>query len=282
MVKHLYKLKKPCVAVEQDIELTPEIKKQILRLNPVTNNRVTQNIMNNTNNNTTNNNNNINYNITINCVNNMSLDKKIQLMVNHMGMTIEPIQDCIEKRTRHFLESQGELRGVGDLKLLAQCICKPLSDEIFNPAYIKKENMCSTLEDSETERVKQTPLTCLKSMLTILQDQTSGEYEVELVKEHDSGRQGSREAIIELYSFYKDVGIIPFVNDLSDRRITGRGSISEFNVAERHMRIFNSCKKTKNTKELLDIMMSFCNVSKLNAMIIENAKSSDEFNATLV
>jgi hypothetical protein len=302
MVAHFYRLT-VCLPLVSNIELTSDVKNHIIKNHTFPNELKSSNsgIIHKTTNNT----NNINYNITINCVNNMSLDKKIQLMIAHMGMTIEPIHDCIRKRTQHFIENKGKLKGVDDLKMLAQYICKPLTYEIFNPAYIKKENMCSTLvcstlddddddddDDSEdckdskhsvdSERIKESPLRCLKAMLTILQEQTSGDYEIELVKRHHSGLQGSREDIIELYSFYKEVGIVPYVHDMADSSITYNGNMNEYSIAERHMKLFNTCKKTKNTTELLDIMKSFCNVSKLNDMMVDKAKNSEEFNLAIM
>jgi hypothetical protein len=278
MVVHFGR-KNGCRCTLHDIELTDDVKSCILKYfvfirreqtNPTYVTKVVHTV-----------NNNINYNITINCINNMTLDKKIDLMINHMGMTIEPLDECIQKKTQMFIENKGEVRSIEDLKSLAQYICQTHNEnEIFNPIYVKKDNMCSIMNE-DRERIKNTPLTCLKSMLTILQDQTCGEYEVELVKTHESGMQGSREAILALYSFYKDVGITPYVHEMCDARISKYGDRREYSISERHMQLYNSCKKTKNCNEFLTTMKSFCNVSLLNDRILQSAKNNKELNLTI-
>jgi hypothetical protein len=281
MIKHLTQLKKSCPPIERDIELTPEIQQQIIKMRIYRNADPKQQPSKITTNNVTNNNNNTNYNITINCINNMTLDRKIDLMINHMGMTIEPLDECIQKKTQMFIENQGEVRSIEDLKSLAHYICKTHNEnEIFNPVYMKRDNICSIMNE-DLERITKTPLACLKSMLTILQEQTSGEYEIELVKNHESGMRGSREAIIDLYSFYKDVGIVPYVDEMCDARISKYGDRHEYTISERHMKIFNNCKKTKNGNEFLTMMKSFCNVSLMNDIILKSAKNSDELNSTI-
>jgi hypothetical protein len=279
-----FQRKRECHPVLSKITLTDEIKLYILNHYVYATNLNTQTKQPSkitTNNNVNVTNNNINYNITINCINNMTLDKKIELMINHMGMTIEPLDECIQKKTQMFIENQGEVRSIEDLKSLAHYICKTHNEnEIFNPVYMKRDNICSIMNE-DLERITKTPLACLKSMLTILQEQTSGEYEIELVKNHESGMRGSREAIVDLYSFYKDVGIIPYVDEMCDARISKYGDRHEYTISERHMRIFNNCKKTKNGNEFLTMMKSFCNVSLMNDIILKSAKNSDELNSTI-
>jgi hypothetical protein len=233
-----------------------------------------------TNNNTTN-----NYNLTINCINNMSLDHKIKLMIDHMGMKIEPINDTIQKKTQMFIEDQGELKSIADLRSLAKYICQPQSDdEIFNPVYAKKQNTCSLLnEDSERYTL---PLTsCITTMLEILRDQTIGEYEIELVKNHNSGMRGSRESIVALYSYYKDVGITPYIEDMHNDRIYGDPSGDrDYSISVRHMKIFDTCKKSNcnNQAQLKELIRSVCNVHLLNKKILVEAQESDDFNNVVV
>lgn len=282
---HLYNRKKICPALENDIELTDEVKEYIL-LNRIYRVKVEPNITFNTqiiNNN----------NIMNNTINNMNDIEKIEKHFNHKDIQLKPLFTlCDEKYSRDIKKLQkanGNLTHCLSKEELYDTIEKIVKindlDDIF---YVidSKSNSLILYDDSGWELKRLLP--GIKIILNTIKDSYLDIYEKYLIRNIETGRITPRgvsickENLEIYYKFIISLEFLPYVYDQCSCNILDKIDCicneSNFDLCDEYMKLYKDVKINmkqseinKTIREIIELIKHNYknNIKKLNTEILE-------------
>jgi hypothetical protein len=267
-----------CPSVENEIELTEEIKTHIMS------NRIfripkqtEQHVINQT----------INYNNNVlNYLNNIDPIKKLCSFTNHMNVNIIPFERSVEatfEKERQKLErGQGNLYITHDDRFdMVDNMTKVKSDTFddFNIIYDASIDKILVYENGEWTEMRAPA--GLKTIITTLQDYLFHPYECYLIIKIKNTtnlfeRQQIKEHIKDHYTFLACLDIEPYVQGRSNNEILftadddehwKRPSVNDieaFSLSEEYMKIYRNVEVTQRQKA--NLMSNFLKLIKKNSM----------------
>ena len=298
MRQHLYSLKKPCGATQQDIELTDECKEKILRdrlLKPLQ--QPSQVVQNNTLNQTIN-----NYNQINNLIYKMDPIEKILRYTEYKSLELMDFEDKIEEqyclevqrldkgKLKHFSMDKNSFLSVIDTITTIQDIDKLniIYDEVPNKI---KVFSCGEWRSSLLDAGVQEMILKIKGCYLDF-------YECYLLRKYYNEdlshpqKCNVKELIEEYYRFVACFDILPYVKDKNDNEVLYRSDDprhhqgNEFTIEEHWYPCYKRIKaalmmsEVKNVKkEVVDIVKknSKANVIELNKKMMEVLQMDEEF-----
>ena len=244
--RHLYIKKKPCQSIENDIELTDEIKETIL------NNRIyhmPKEKKNTTYNKIINNNNNINTYIA-----NLDDIEKIQKHFQHMNICIKPIEQIVEEKYERNIQMLQN--GNGNTKL---CMSKTeLIDTIENIVKINHLEELNYIFDKKLDQIKiyeedgwnaRRIIPGIKIILTTLKEYYLDYYEKYLISnivyKRNKAQDTSKftEHLEDYYKFLVCLDFQPYIEDRSRNDILDiDDDENDYLFMEKYMNIYQKIK----------------------------------------
>jgi hypothetical protein len=286
---HFYKLQKPCPKVENDIELTDEIKEYVIK------NRVyhipkkeqpppsiTQNI------------NNINY--YNNMVNNMMVKDKLDAYCGYNGIEIIDFEEKIDNMFKHtakkldrdaqkhfelkheqFIDAIEDISGVKNAEF-----------EKFNLKYDLSFDKIDIYDSGDW--ISFNIDKGIGKIFGILQDNIWNSYEKYLIRKMKNkgdvyNRQIVKELLTEYFTFIKCFNVFPFMNDHDDSDVFGEDYEGDaYEYTEKCMNLYNTIALTqsqinKNKRIVIDILKrnTKCNVHELNTQVAGLIRMDEDF-----
>lgn len=304
MKKHLYNLKKPCGATQQDIELSDEQKEKILqdRILKTPPQPPTPIIQNNTLNHVIN-----NYNQINNLINKMDPIEKISRYTEYKSLELMDFEDKIEEqyclevrrldlgKAKHFQMDKNSFLSVIDTITTIQDIDKLniIYDEVPNKI---KVFTCGEWRSSLLDAGVQEMIFKIKGCYLDF-------YECYLLRKYydpalgQQQRSHIKELIEDYYKFISCFDILPFAKDKNDNEILYRADDPrhhqehEFTIEEQWYPCYKRIKaalmmsEVKSVKkEVADIVKknTRSNVIELNKKMMEVIQMDEEFKDTIL
>ena len=296
MRRHLYKKKKDCQSVELNIELTPEIKDEILKNRvyhipkeekPKTIYQTINNIQNN--NNTMN-----------NYLNTMGIEDKFEKLLKFTDIEVLPIEYNVEekyikeiKKLKNDKYRWGMHLNQDNLLEIVDNISK-VSDnfEDFNVLYDSEQKKVKLYSTSWSPYLVDTGV---KKLVETIQDSYLYAYEMYLIKKIYGGKITNypeltkyKNSLEEYYKFMSIFDIQPYCVDKTNNEILGNNDES-YEIQDKIFTIYNNVKTSKGEinkmkKTVLEIIKSNSkqNVKELNKKLIDLLKMNEEFKEDLL
>ncbi len=295
MRTHFYKKKKICQAIENDIELTAEIKEYILanRIYRIPKEDPKQMIFNQIiNNNNTNNN--IN-----NFVANLDDVEKIQTHFQHMNICIKPLEQVVEERYKReiYLLQNGD--GNSNLCMSREDFIDTVENIVkinhldeFNFIFDKKLDQIKIYEEDGWNPRRVIP--GIKIILKTLKEYYLDHYEKYLVSNMNYTRNKAQdiskytEHLEEYYKYIVCLDFEPYVQDRSRNDILNLDGEDDddYIFMEKYLDIYNNIKNktkcadvTKTVNEIVTIIKYNykSNIKQVNCKVIDLMKIDSDY-----
>lgn len=291
MNKHLYTKKKPCPMIENEIELTLDIKEHILnnRIYKITQPATVQQVINNNIN---------NYNTINNFVANLDTIEKLTKYTEYKKIDVIDFNQSVEdkyagkvKRLESNPNKYGFELQIHDFLDIINEISKVSNEGTFefSMLYDSKINRLKFYEDGVWEEILLAK--GLKQIITVIQDALFDSYEFYLIRKMNNDacfrtRQEMKELLEEYYKFIGCFDVNPKSKDKSDGYILQDQDNEDFEVSEKcwqtYNRVRDNLKKVEINslkKEVLDIIKrnSSKNIDEMNKKIVELFQMDENF-----
>ncbi len=295
MKDHLYSRKKNCPALQNDIELTDEIKQYILdnRVFKIIKEEKPKSIINNI----------TNYNTLNNYVCNMDTFIKLGKLMEYKQLEIVPLEDNIESKFANRIDNMkgdkfkfGYDLGNNRLFDIIDEISKIRNFSDLNIIYDDKLKELNLFKSGSWENYLVDR--GLREIIDIIKDFFLDHYEKYLLKKihvtetNERQKQAYKEYLEEYYNFIGCFEIKPYIQDKDDCDILGDedGDFGCYSIEEKWMpkykHIVDNMKRYEinKTKKAVDNILknnTKKNIRNLNKEIIDLVTSDEEFKATL-
>lgn len=293
---HLHKRQKACPAIENDIELTDEIKDKIMKNRIYKIPKDPQRIVNQTIN---------NINMMNNFISSMDPVSKITKLVNYNNATVVPFEKVIENtfdEIRYKLDDDPhdyELRENRLYEIVDEATRINSSNPIdYNLLFDSKQNKIILLDD--TNKWREMILSSgVRAIVNLIKDYFWDSYEKYLIRKIKNDKVYLRDrtrCLDRLEEYYMCLGALdipPYVKERCDGDVfhndnMERDICDEFeNIYEKNKSNMTSKEKAAmnaKLKDMFEAVKSNCknNVSDLNKLILKTIQVDEEFQRQLI